>query len=175
MPYTQANRQFSVSTPLGEDVLLLVRFNGEEGISRPFSFDLEMASENDSISFDAMVGKKVTVRATVADEGERYWNGFVTRFAQTGRDEDLTIYHATVVPWLWFLMESTNCKIFQNMTVPDIIYKVFGDLGFTDYEPRGLGSYPTREYCVQYRESAFNFVMPPRMTDPAPGGKRELR
>jgi type VI secretion system secreted protein VgrG len=63
-----------------------------------------------------------------------------------------------MVPWLWFLTRTTDCRIFQEKTVPDIIKQVFGDLGFTDIEDRLSSSYRTLTYCVQYRESAFNFV-----------------
>ena len=61
-------------------------------------------------------------------------------------------------PGCWFLKLFSNCRIFQNKTVPDIIQKVFADRGYTDYDFRLTGSYDPREYCVQYRETDFNFV-----------------
>ena len=67
-------------------------------------------------------------------------------------------YQATMVPWLWFLTQTSDCRIFQEKTVPDIIKQVFSDLGFTDIEERLTGSYRTWTYCVQYRETDFNFV-----------------
>jgi type VI secretion system secreted protein VgrG len=63
-----------------------------------------------------------------------------------------------VVPWLWFLTRTADCQIFQNISVPDILEKVFKAFGFTDYELNLAGHYPKREYCVQYRETTFNFV-----------------
>ena len=70
------------------------------------------------------------------------------------------VYRAEVVPWLWFLTRTTNCKIFQNKTAPVIIEDVFKAFGFTsnDYRLNMTATYPTREYCVQYRETAFDFV-----------------
>jgi type VI secretion system secreted protein VgrG len=156
--YTQDNRRIGVATPLGKDVLLLSSFQGEEGISRLFHFDLELLSENESIDFDAMVGKNVTVWITLADGSARYINGQVSRFSQGGRDANFTSYRAEVVPWLWFLTRTSDCRIFQKKKAPDIIVKIFNDFGFQDYALRLYGSFVEREYCVQYRETAFNFV-----------------
>ena len=61
-------------------------------------------------------------------------------------------------PWLWLLTRSSDCKIFQRMAVPDILAQVFDDLGMNDYKLTLNGSYPELEYCVQYRESHYNFV-----------------
>ena len=93
----------------------------------------------------------------LADGDSRYINGFISRFAQTGSDARFTYYRAEVVPWLWFLTRTADCRIFQNMTVPDIITKIFKDLGFTDFKNR-LRTFEPRDYCVQYRETDFNFV-----------------
>jgi len=60
--------------------------------------------------------------------------------------------------WLWLLTLTTNCRIFQQLTVPEIIKKVFTDLGFSDYRLSLFYRYEQREYCVQYEETAFNFV-----------------
>src|SRR5262249_34443616 len=70
-----------------------------------------------------------------------------------------THYRAEVVPWLWFLTRTTDCRIFQNMTVPEIIVKIFRDLGFSDFSGDStLRGFEKREYCVQYRETDFHFV-----------------
>ena len=155
--FTQTGRALRLDTPLGEDALLLRSISGHEAISQLFRFQLELLSENDSISFDGIVGKKVTIHLQTLD-AERAFSGYVSRFSQGGRDERFTYYRAEVVPWLWFLTRKADCKIFQNKAVPDIIKKVFDDLGFTDYELRLYKTYRTRDYCVQYRETNFNFV-----------------
>jgi len=156
--YTQANRRIAISTPLGEDKLLLRGFNGSETISRLFHFDLDLLSENDSISFKDVVGKNVTLRIFDANGAERHWNGFITRFSQGHQARRLTAYHAEMSPWLWFLTRTADCRIFQKKSVPDIIQQIFVDLGFKDYELRLYGSFRPREYCVQYRETDFNFA-----------------
>jgi type VI secretion system secreted protein VgrG len=156
--YTQANRFIAIDTPLGKDALLLQGFKGSEGISRLFNFQLNLLSENPAISFESIVGQKITIKLKLIDGSERYINGFVSRFAQSGSDERFTHYQAEVVPWLWFLTRTADCRIFQNMTVPDIISKIFSDLGFTDFQNSLQGNYEPKEYCVQYRETDFNFV-----------------
>jgi type VI secretion system secreted protein VgrG len=158
MLYTQQNRLIAIDTPLGQDVLLLQGFTGQEGISRLFSYQLNLLSEDSSLSFARIVGQRVTIKIALADGGERYINGFVSRFAQSGSDARFTYYRAEVVPWLWFLTRTTDCRIFQNMPVPDIITKIFKDLGFTDFKHKLEGSFEPRDYCVQYRETDFNFV-----------------
>jgi type VI secretion system secreted protein VgrG len=156
--FTQENRLIQIDTPLGKDVLLLKSLAGSESISRLFAFSLDLLSENASISFDQIVGQRVSISITQVGGDKRYINGFVSRFSQSGSDTRFTHYHAEVVPWLWFLTRSAACRIFQNMTVPDIITKVFTDLGFSDSKKSLQGTYQQWDYCVQYRETAFNFV-----------------
>ena len=158
MAYKQQNRLIALETPLGDDVLLLKGFTGSEGISQLFRFDLELLSENSSIAFKDIIGQNVTFRIALAEDKERYFNGFVSRFVQSGSDVRFTHYQMEVVPWLWFLTRNADCRIFQNMSIPDIIQKVFKDHGFSDFKSSITGSYDPREYCVQYRETDFNFV-----------------
>ncbi len=155
---TQKNRMLAVETPLGEDALILRAINGSEGISQVFRYHLELLSEDDSIDFTALVGKKIKTRIILADGKPRHMNGYVSRFSQGGRDAKITSYHAEMVPWLWFLTRTADCRIFQARTVPEIVEKIFKDLGFSDFELRLYQTYPKRDYCVQYRETDFNFV-----------------
>src|ERR1700730_13463545 len=119
--YTQENRLMAIATPLGDDALLLSSLSGEEGISRLFRLDLELLSTSESIDFNAIVGQNVTVRLTLADGKDRYFNGFISRFSQGGRDQNFVSYNAEMVPWLWFLTRTSDCRIFQKKKVPDIV------------------------------------------------------
>ena len=158
MAHTQDERLAAITTPLGKDVLLLEGFSGSEGISELFRFDVRLLAEVDTtIDFDAIVGKNVTI-SIFTPAGDRYFNGLVSRFSQGESDSTFTAYTAEVVPWLWMLTQTADCRIFQDKTVPDIVMQVFKDLGFTDVRQQLTGSYPPREYCVQYRETDFNFV-----------------
>lgn len=158
MAYTQENRLIAINTPLGTDALLLQGLTGNEGISRLFRFDLDLLSEKSSISFKDIVGQNVTIRITLGDNTHRFFNGFVSRFAQSGADVRFAHYQMEVVPWLWFLTRIADCRIFQEKTIPDIIKAVFDSRGFQNYKFSLTSTYDPREYCVQYRETDFNFV-----------------
>src|SRR6266446_2088199 len=158
MPHSQEHRIIRIETPLGRDVLLLQAFSGREGISQPFHFIVQLLSENHSIAFKDIIGKQVTISIQHAGDDKRHWNGFVSRFSCVGGDNRFSYYRAEIVPWLWFLTRTADCQIFQQKTIPEIVKKVFQDHGFQDFQDRTQGSYPQREYVVQYRETAFNFV-----------------
>lgn len=164
--YIQEARKIAVATPLGEDVLLLQGFTGRDGLSRLFHYDLRMYSENRVIPFDKIVGRQATIKLVLADnKTERYVNGFINSFSQGGSSTTFAYYQATLVPWVWMLTRTTNCRIFQNMTAPDIIQKILDEhikritqTKYARYDPRFYGKFRTREYCVQYRETDFNFI-----------------
>jgi type VI secretion system secreted protein VgrG len=67
------------------------------------------------------------------------------------------VYRATVRPWLWYLTRTSDCKIFQNKSVVDILEEVFADYKFA-FEKKLSGTYRQWEYCVQYQETDFAFV-----------------
>ncbi|HBB94878.1 MAG TPA: type VI secretion system tip protein VgrG [Blastocatellia bacterium] len=156
--YIQDNLKLQIATPLGPNKLLLRSLRGEEHISGLFQFNLEMVSEDNALDFQGIVGKAVTVTLSLGDNTKHYFNGIVGRFVQEETNVRLTRYHAEIHPWLWLLTKTSDCRIFQNKSVPDIIKSIFGDLGFTDFRDDLKNSYTPREYCVQYNETAFNFV-----------------
>ena len=124
-----------------------------------FEYELDLYSRNESINIDDILGQNVTIYLDLPDGSTRHLNGFVSRFSQIGRSEGgFATYEAILRPWLWFLTRTRDCRIFQEKTVSDIIKEIFGDHGFSDYEEKLNESYRTREYCVQYRETDFNFV-----------------
>ena len=90
--------------------------------------------------------------------GERYFHGIVARCSQNVDQGQFASYQATLRPWLWLLSRTSDCRIFQNLTIPQIIKQVFRDLGFSDFEDALSRPYREWEYCVQYRETSFDFV-----------------
>jgi type VI secretion system secreted protein VgrG len=151
--YTQDNRPMRSTTPLGKDALLLVGFSGTEAISQLFSFRLDfLATNQTAVPFEKLLGQKVTVEFAVP---KRHFNGIVNRISEGERDETFTSYQLEIVPQFWLLTRRTQSRIFQHISVPDILRKVFEGLD-VDYQIQG--SFPERDYCVQYRESDFNFA-----------------
>ena len=154
--FTQANRPMRISTPLGQDVLLLRGFDGEEGISRLFCFSLDLFAENGAvIAFDKLLGQKVTVTFVLPEDKERHFNGIIRRISRSSRGEEFTGYHAEMVPQFWLLTKRQQSRIFQKMTVPNILKKVLESID-TAFEIQG--SYPQRDFCVQYRETDYAFA-----------------
>ena len=156
--FSQEGRPFRVDTPLEPDTLLLQRYHGDEGVSIPFHYTLELLSEEEAVDPEELLRQPMVVTVRLQDDAERKVHGLVRRFTQMGQRDDLTLYSAEIVPWLWFLTLSRDCKVFQNKSVLDIVQEVFDGLGWSDYDIRCSQTYAPREYCVQYRETHFNFV-----------------
>jgi type VI secretion system secreted protein VgrG len=156
---TQQTRILKIETPLGKDKLLVKSFSGEESISSLFRFHLDLVSEETTIPPKSIVGKKVTVSVLQFDgKTERFFSGYISRFSQLPSGGRHNRYQAEMVPWPWFLTLAADCKIFQEKSVLDIIKAVFDRYGFTDYSFDCQGQHSAREYCVQYRETSFDFV-----------------
>ena len=155
---TQEHRSFDLKTPLGKDVLLVRQMSGTEALSEPYQWDLDLLSEKGDINAEDILGQKVSLSFTMANGKKRYFHGYVTEFSQGGWLQRYYRYHATVRPWYWLLTRTADCRIYQEMTVPQIFEQVVQQYGFTDYELRLSGTYQSREYCVQYRETDFNFL-----------------
>ncbi len=163
--FSQQPRLLSIDSPLGQDTLLLTRIEGEEALSSLFSFEIEMYSTRQSILPAEIVGKNVTLKLMQADDqglktdSHTVINGFVRQFRGEGSQlQDLRCYSAEVVPWLWFLTQTSDSKVFQHKNIRQIASEVFADNGFSDFEFRLIGQHPVRDYCVQYQESDFTFL-----------------
>ncbi len=162
--YIQANRQLKLHSPLGEDELLIQSINGAEEFSCLFEYHLELLSPDDQIEGQELVGKQVTIEYTDGAGETRFIDGFVRHLEYVGQtahreaEDQMSAYSAVIVPWLWFLDNRKDCRIFQDMDTPAIIREVFQTLGFNDFQFSLQANYAPREFCVQYRETDFNFV-----------------
>jgi type VI secretion system secreted protein VgrG len=158
--YAQKSRPLQVTTPLADDALLVTGFQGTEQISHLFSFELSLIAANSTaIDFSKLMGNDITLSVATPEEdgvtGWRYVNGICACFSQGNRNEEFTSYYAEVVPKVWLLTRRAQCRIFQQKSVPVILKEVLK--GFDcDFQLRG--QYEHREYCVQYRETDFNFA-----------------
>jgi type VI secretion system secreted protein VgrG len=150
---------FTLTTPLPEADLRFDSMQHSAGVSMLEETQLFLLSEKSEIAPEKLLGQPVDVQITLRDGEKRHICGYVTRFG-IGRHQGRYFgYLAEVRPWLWFLTRSSDCRIFQDMTVPDIVKKVFADYGgIAAHEFKLNRGYRTRDYCVQYRETDFNFV-----------------
>ncbi|MEY4575383.1 MAG: type secretion system tip protein VgrG [Pseudomonadota bacterium] len=147
----------TVTTPAG-DALKLHTMHGSDALSEPFAYDLELFSTDPNLQESDLIGHSVTVHLELGNQSVRHFNGIVASFGFAGMQGRHFVYHATLRPWLWLLSHASDCKIFQRTSVPDIVASVFRDHGFSDFELALSGTYPEREYVVQYRETTLSFV-----------------
>jgi type VI secretion system secreted protein VgrG len=157
--FLEENRYLYIKSSLGANELLLHSFTGTEAVSELFSFQLELLSENPRIRFEDILGQPVTF-GILGPEGSdpRHINGIVTAFTQLPKTERFSTYRAVVSPKVWTLKRNQYSRIFQNLSVGDILTKVFQGSGITDFKLELQGQHDPRIYCVQYRETDFNFI-----------------
>ncbi len=162
MALEQKNRQLLIDTPLGENFLLLKEFSASETISELFSFQLKLVHEENAVNLQptvvdpkALLGQPVNITINIKDGTSRYFNGVVSHWRQGNRDTRFTYYQALVVPKVWTLTQKYQSRIFQRLTVPQILKKVFS--GFS-VKQELVGTFNRREYCVQYNETDFDFA-----------------
>lgn len=154
--YTQTNRPMAIITP-GGDTLLLVSLKGHEAISQPFQFYLDVVVDNERpIRLDQLVGREITVRLDLPTGACRYFSGCCNCATEGERDEFFTPYQLEIVPQFWMYTKRFRSRIFQYKTVPDILKEVLKGLRVNYQGIRGT-FYP-RDFCVQYRESDYNFA-----------------
>ncbi|MFD4840216.1 type VI secretion system Vgr family protein [Achromobacter sp. NPDC058515] len=154
------NRVIVAETALGA-VLKFKSMHGREALSELYEFEVELEAETTAISAPSVLGKPLTLEIETQHGAKRYLNGDVARFAYVGQESGglrLARYRATVRPWLWYLTRNRDCRIYQNKSVVEILEEVLGSYSGYAYEKKLQGAYRTREYCVQYEESDFDFI-----------------
>lgn len=161
---SEENRLIGIETPLGNK-LKLRSISGHAELSRLFRYDLEMVCTSGEVSsadlINNLVGKQHSISVRIdldADEGERFINGHISRVRSDFSSDGGTVYRAELVPTFWFGTKTSDCRIFQDMKVTEIIETVLGDIGVKFDTKWKTGDYPKLEYCVQYRETDFNFA-----------------
>ena len=157
--YTQERRLLRIDTVLGQDHLALVSLRGQDRMSACFSYDLELASTDGSVKPDDLLGTGATIWLDDADAVRMPVNGIIVRFAVAQRSaRGLTVYRVRLVPALWLLTRTSDCRIFQDKTVQQIVDQLLGEHGISHKSWKLTGDHPARDYCVQYRESAHDFI-----------------
>ncbi|MGI8468498.1 MAG: type VI secretion system Vgr family protein [Pyrinomonadaceae bacterium] len=162
MAITQANRMVQITTPLGEDYLLINKLTATEALSTLFNFEVELLHEEMEVGYkptivdvQQIIGQEVEITITQRDTTTRTFHGIVNQFSQGNRDERFSYYYATIVPAVWVLTQQHRTRIFQQMSVPDILRDVLGEF---DVQYEQQGTFKARNYCVQYRETDFAFI-----------------
>ena len=165
----QSRRILSIQTSLGDDAAVLTELDGEDAISRPFVLRIRVATGKSVEDVKGLLGTAVRLEVGQPDtivpaDARRPFHGFIRRVVRgpaAPHDEGVHHWDAEVVPRLWFLSQTSDFRIFQDMTIPEIVKKVLDDHGMSGhyaFRPATLAGYGKLEYCVQYGETALDFV-----------------
>ncbi len=135
----------------------VIRVCGEEGLSMLFRFTVDLGIPQ-RVDFAEVVGQPALI-SLLGKGGVRHVHGVVSRLQQQRTGRHHTVYRATVVPAVHRLQLRQDCRIFQRMDIGEIIGEVLGAAGieFRFHRQRGQ-RLDKRDYCVQYRESDWDFV-----------------
>jgi type VI secretion system secreted protein VgrG len=142
------------------DQFLVLRFRGTEGLCQLYRFEIELSSADEAVAFDDIVGKSAVLSINT-EWGHRWFHGIISRFEMTGETAGQTYFRAELMPALWLLAHRYNSRIFQQKSTKDIISTVLTSAGIASdrVDMSQLNrSYEPREYCVQYRETDYNFI-----------------
>lgn len=158
---SQTDRSVSVHCVLADDVLLFQEMRGSEELGRLSEYRIKLLSSKSDVKIADVLGQPMLVRVDLPAEKKRYFHGLVTRFSRQGQRGDFYAYEAIVRPALWLLTQSSNCRIFQDMNTLEILKAVCNSAVYGGEIKLRLDVSDTpavRTYCVQYRESDFDFV-----------------
>src|SRR5262245_30662241 len=143
----QDKRLAKLNTPLGKDKLVLVGFDCIEGVSEKFQIKVEALSNDKGINFDSAIGQNCTITVEAEPGKKRYFDGILTeaRWLGTNPDGDAA-YSLVLEPWLRLLAYRSNCRIFHEKTVPEIIEQIFAEHSFARHTNNLSRGYPELEY-----------------------------
>ncbi|MFC4931711.1 type VI secretion system Vgr family protein [Massilia sp. GCM10023247] len=163
--HTQDTRLLRLATPLGKD-LLAECVRGEEAISRGYALRIDALCLDAHLPLKSLVGQPALLQLLTATAGVlRPFHGYVTAAELTGANGGFARYVLTLEPWTRFLSLGRDSRIFQDMTVLEILDSVFRswagrgrlapDWRFDLADSR---VYPRRSLSTQYQESDWAFA-----------------
>jgi type VI secretion system secreted protein VgrG len=158
MAFEQENRICQMAPSSGLERSIVRRFSGREALSEPFQFDLELVSPDLETELDEFLGESVTFQVLLESGALRPFNGIVDHVRQLEADLTGAVYQLRLVPWTRLLELRTNCRVFQEQAVPDIVDQILADHGVQDVDWQIEATYQQRVLCVQYRESDWAFI-----------------
>jgi type VI secretion system secreted protein VgrG len=158
--FVQTQRFLKIDTPLGDSALLLTGIEASEAMSSPFLLNVTFCTNFADSKILGLLGKPATLSIGNGAEAPRLFNGLFRKLSgPAALYRGYFTWRAEIVPQMAFMAYTSDCRIFQNKTVVQIITRVLDIHGIQNYEFRSvMGDYPVLDYCVQYRESALNFI-----------------
>lgn len=161
-PFDQARRLLRLRTVLGKDALVAVALSGEEALSEGFTYSLEVFSDSiHTILPEKIIGTELSFSLVLEDQTLRHFHGYVRDITTLGRQYggQRSSYRLTIVSWLWFLSKTSDCRIFQEMTVEEVLEELFASLGAkATYNFKLTKAHPEHRFLVQYNETSQDFM-----------------
>ncbi|PSU99235.1 type VI secretion system Vgr family protein [Photobacterium kishitanii] len=155
----QTGLQFTFTVEgLDASTFAVTEFKGNDTLSLPFSFTVNLASRNPRLSPNETIDRNAKLTVWQQGKLQQQWHGIVRQFVQGDTGHSHTIYQVEFVPPFARLALRQNCRIFQTQTVPEIISILLQEMGINDYNFAINRPFTQREYCAQYRESDLTFI-----------------
>lgn len=156
-PALLAKRNIFITTSVPDVPLVFEAMSGQEMLGRPFNYQVDLLSDSNDVDLQAMLSQRMTVHVE-GGRGERCFDGIITEFRAVGTTSRFFRYRATLQPELALLAYRADSRIFQALSLKDIVLRVLKAGNVTVDGSKLSGSYNPLEYVVQYRESDLNFV-----------------
>ena len=160
--WIRTNALMTMTSALGADVLIPISLSAHEAISTPFQFNVEAVCQQGTVDPNTLLNQPACVTLQGNGAPIRYFHGIVQSVSagspirgQTGADT-YTIYNIVLVPKLWFMSQTVDCRVYETKSAADILNAMFGDMKLTDLT--GPPSAASRQYTVQFNESDLHFA-----------------
>ncbi len=161
--WSRSTALMAMTSPLGTDVLIPISLSAYEALSQPFNFDVVAVCQNGVIDPNQLLNNPACV---ILQDGSgspiRYFHGIVRSVTDEGpvRSDaavaNYELYRLTLVPRLWFLGQTTDCRVYEMKSASDILSSMFSDASLTDLS--GPPSSQTRQYSIQFNETDLHFA-----------------
>ncbi|MGE8589236.1 MAG: type VI secretion system Vgr family protein, partial [Alcaligenes sp.] len=166
--FTQADRLLDLSTPLGQDKLLAERLHVTEQLSDGgYTLHVDALSDDAHIPLKTLIGQPVqlALQTALGRDEPRVWCGLVSEARFEGANGGFARYRLRIEPWLALLRQRRDSFAFQDLSVIDIVDRVFGDYNGQGavapqwrWELKDRDGYAKRSLTIQYRETDYAFV-----------------
>ena len=155
---------FNLTFASAESSLSVRRFSAHEAVSSLFHVSVWARSPNHDLDFETIVGKPAGLHvenglAFATGGGTRTWTGVCSYFEQVQAEPTgLSTYFLRIVPSFWLLTQRRDYRVFQRVTIPDIVDAILDEWTIPRTWNIDRGSYPRLDYKVQYGESDHHFL-----------------
>lgn len=156
---SQENRCLNVVCEAIGTPLLLAVFSGCEALSQSYRFRLRVFSKED-LCRQSLIGQAIAVEIVKFSDKPRYFYGYIKAIKKCSRvREGWQEYQIILTSFLDWLDLGSDCRIFKDKTVPEIVNQLFVEHGVLDFKWDLNQRYQKLGYCVQYNETHLQFIL----------------